>query len=477
MKKRIAAVLLVFTLLGGMLPAVAWGEYSPHEGSPGYYLHDGTSPDEAYFAEPPQQVMEFVFAYLQANHASVAGGAVGRGLGQVVDETVSHPLGDFTVMHFVIENSVLHMDILVQLDFVPYSTDYVMDMPFLHFHVRNPHAVLYYAALCEYGYEMQAAPPVSVNFTGRGDGEFMLSVEQVLWSGEDALAELEVYFEAFSITRHCRTCFLSQEILREDLGFNFTFHMLKITGGNAKGVYDCFKDMNPKLTMPKAAAALALCVRTIYAMDGVERYIRENIGFELEDGALEAIEKEFLKEIEKADSVLQIGGIYKRTMKKLEAVPINKPADAIKIGVVGELYVLMEPFSNYFIEKELAKFGVQVTRFITASYLIFSPQHNVKKILSQAEGYCEYEIGADGTDSVGKSVVFAKEGYDGILHLKPFGCTPEINSIPIVQRVSEDYEIPVLYFSFDSQTSETGVKTRLEAFYDMIQMKKGGKLV
>ncbi|MCL2575608.1 MAG: hypothetical protein FWE33_04160 [Defluviitaleaceae bacterium] len=284
----------------------------------------------------------------------------------------------------------------------------------------------------------------------------------------------------FQIGGDCRLGFYSEvqeEILREDLGFNFTFHMLKITGGNAKGVYDCFKDMNPKLTMPKAAAALALCVRTIYAMDGVERYIRENIGFELEDGALEAIEKEFLKEIEKADSVLQIGGIYKRTMKKLEAVPINKPADAIKIGVVGELYVLMEPFSNYFIEKELAKFGVQVTRFITASYLIFSPQHNVKKILSQAEGYCEYEIGADGTDSVGKSVVFAKEGYDGILHLKPFGCTPEINSIPIVQRVSEDYEIPVLYFSFDSQTSETGVKTRLEAFYDMIQMKKGGKLV
>jgi benzoyl-CoA reductase/2-hydroxyglutaryl-CoA dehydratase subunit BcrC/BadD/HgdB len=66
----------------------------------------------------------------------------------------------------------------------------------------------------------------------------------------------------------------------------------------------------------------------------------------------------------------------------------------------------------------------------------------------------------------------AKQGYDGIVHLKPFGCIPEVNSIPILQQVSEDFSIPVLYFSFDSQTSETGVKTRLEAFYDMIQMKK-----
>jgi len=32
--------------------------------------------------------------------------------------------------------------------------------------------------------------------------------------------------------------------------------------------------------------------------------------------------------------------------------------------------------------------------------------------------------------------------------------------------------MPILYFSFDSQTSETGVKTRLEAFNDMLVMKK-----
>ena len=32
--------------------------------------------------------------------------------------------------------------------------------------------------------------------------------------------------------------------------------------------------------------------------------------------------------------------------------------------------------------------------------------------------------------------------------------------------------MPILYFSFDSQTSETGIKTRLEAFIDMITMRK-----
>ena len=44
--------------------------------------------------------------------------------------------------------------------------------------------------------------------------------------------------------------------------------------------------------------------------------------------------------------------------------------------------------------------------------------------------------------------------------------------MPILQNISNDYRIPILNFSFDSQTSETGIKTRLEAFYDMVIARK-----
>ena len=42
----------------------------------------------------------------------------------------------------------------------------------------------------------------------------------------------------------------------------------------------------------------------------------------------------------------------------------------------------------------------------------------------------------------------------------------------MLQKVSEDYSVPVLYLTYDSQTSDTGLDTRLEAFYDMIAMRK-----
>ena len=56
--------------------------------------------------------------------------------------------------------------------------------------------------------------------------------------------------------------------------------------------------------------------------------------------------------------------------------------------------------------------------------------------------------------------------------MKSSGCTPEIDCMPALQRIGREYGIPMLYLSFDSQTSDTGLDTRLEAFYDMIAMRK-----
>lgn len=140
--------------------------------------------------------------------------------------------------------------------------------------------------------------------------------------------------------------------------------------------------------------------------------------------------------------------------------------------MVGELYTLMEPNSNYFMEKELAKKNIVVTRFITVTYLLFQKPKLTKNLLNEAGKYLKYDIGADGTDSVAKTKTLAEEGYDGIIHVKPFGCTPEVNAMPMLQNIGREYKIPILYFSFDSQSSETGIKTRLEAFNDMIVMRK-----
>ena len=81
-------------------------------------------------------------------------------------------------------------------------------------------------------------------------------------------------------------------------------------------------------------------------------------------------------------------------------------------------------------------------------------------------------MGADAADNIARAKYLCQNNYDGIIHIKSSFCTPEIGAMPIINKVCHDYNVPVIFFSFDANTSETGIKTRLEAFYDMIEMRK-----
>ena len=266
---------------------------------------------------------------------------------------------------------------------------------------------------------------------------------------------------------------LHEQILR-DLGYEFTF----INFGDSEitkptSIYEKMKKYNPKLTVKRLAKALMIGVRMIDIMDKVEDYIRENVGFEEEEGTLENLYDAMLKELRTVRSYKSLKKINKRYKKMMKKVKINKPKNPIKVGFVGEYYTTLEPFSNHFIEKWLAKHEIVVTRKLNISNTIFF--RNPKNIVKKVKKYMKYDIGATGMDTIKEAEWLAKHGYDGIIHVKSFGCTPEMDAMPILENISQDYHIPILYFSFDSQTSEIGIETRLEAFYDMIEMRKEKK--
>lgn len=263
-----------------------------------------------------------------------------------------------------------------------------------------------------------------------------------------------------------------QEQILKDLGYEFKLVKLLTDNVNLFSLYKISKKIGTPLPLWQFSYYLLLTIKMIKIIDTVETYIRENIGFETTENSFENLQKEFLKELKTVDNFKMLNNIYNKYDMQFKKLEINKPDDCLKVGIVGELYTLMEPFSNYFIEKELAKNKIQVSRYINVTFLLFEKSKLKKKILKETGEYLKYEIGADGTNSVEKSKVLAEKGYDGIIHLKPFGCTPEVNAMPMLQNIGKDYKIPILYFSFDSQTSETGVKTRLEAFHDMILMRK-----
>ena len=130
----------------------------------------------------------------------------------------------------------------------------------------------------------------------------------------------------------------------------------------------------------------------------------------------------------------------------------------------------MDPFSNLNVEQKLADMGVEIHRFMNITNR--NLRYKAKNLAVETADYCKYEMGPTSTANIWSAKNYASKGFDGLIHIKSAGCTPEIDIMPVLQNISTDYKIPVLYLTYDSQTSDTGLDTRLEAFYDMISMRK-----
>jgi predicted nucleotide-binding protein (sugar kinase/HSP70/actin superfamily) len=263
---------------------------------------------------------------------------------------------------------------------------------------------------------------------------------------------------------------VQHKILR-DAGYEFEF--VKLNNDNyTLGVISDIKRVRPELSYWEIWKCFRTAMAQLHAIDEVERVIRKNAGFECFPGMLEQLHKAFLLGLKDAHTPKEAHNVKTSYLKLIEKTPVNRPDRPLRVGVLGELYVVMEPYSNFFIEKELGSRGVEVTRFVTASCIVDETKADIRRLVKISNPYLKYDLGAHGTESVAMTLQLARRGYDGIIHVKPFGCMPEINAMPAMHHISRDTGIPVMYMSFDAQTSETGVKTRIEAFCDMISMRR-----
>lgn len=165
-------------------------------------------------------------------------------------------------------------------------------------------------------------------------------------------------------------------------------------------------------------------------------------------------------------------------LQELHKVPLDGEADPLKVGIVGEIYVQLEPFANLYVEETLGEMGARVRRSI---YLTNYTKHDVlstrgdlrsKKL---AQPYLSQLVGGHGQNSVGDVIRYARMGYDGVVQLAPFTCIPEIVAKSLVPYLSRKYDIPVLTLFIDEQTGRAGAETRLEAFVDLMLQRREKK--
>ena len=264
---------------------------------------------------------------------------------------------------------------------------------------------------------------------------------------------------------------LQEQILR-DLGYEFDFvNLSSYNTGKKKDWLRMLRYLDPKVNTVKLAAALVEAVRMAEFVDRATAECYQNCGFELTRGSYQRAYRKFLSAMYTANTRRDIDSAYRQVRQEFQEIPLDKPAHPLRIGIVGEFYTAMDAFSNLEVERKLADMGVELYRWMTVThqFLHYSSQKNMGV---KIRDLCTYEMGPTATANIWYARECAERGFDGLVHVKSAGCTPEIDVMPVLQTISGDYKIPVLYLTYDSQTSDVGLMTRLEAFYDMIEMRK-----
>lgn len=264
---------------------------------------------------------------------------------------------------------------------------------------------------------------------------------------------------------------LLEQILR-DLGYQFDFVNLSAYDmSRKKDLIQVVRRFNPKVNPARFLAQFMEGVRMVEYLDEITAEYYRNCGFDRADGAYKRAYQDFLSAMYTARNRGDVETGYRAAKRALRSLPLDKPRHPLRVGVVGEFYTAMDAFSNLELEEKLADMRVEVHRWmnVTNQFLRYNGQKNMHV---KIRDLCQYEMGPTATANIWWARECAERGFDGIIHIKSASCTPEIDVMPVLQNISADYKIPVLYLTYDAQTSDVGLMTRLEAFYDMIAMRK-----
>jgi predicted nucleotide-binding protein (sugar kinase/HSP70/actin superfamily) len=227
--------------------------------------------------------------------------------------------------------------------------------------------------------------------------------------------------------------------------------------------------------------AFSLGFTKFFAIDCAERMLLYYRPREINKGDAEKCYEKWLKIIDDCNSVILSKFLCYRIKKDFKKIKIDSKKQVPLVYLLGEFFVLLDPYTNQHIEKVLGDMGVEVRRQIMFSgwlehvlkpSLFYKKESHRERAVKNASRYMKRAIGGECIETIGDTVYAAKNGVDGVIHLMPFSCMPEIVSQNILSKVSREENIPVLSLVLDEQTGRAGYITRIEAFIDLVKRKK-----
>ncbi len=265
-----------------------------------------------------------------------------------------------------------------------------------------------------------------------------------------------------------------------DMGYKANYIELTLYDG-IKGMYNFLKEISGKNDPVLFLRAIILAMRKVFILDDLETKLSFYRAREITYGEAEKHFIKALKIVDEAMNTRQLNKAKKLAFAEMDKTKFDPNREVLNVDITGEIYLVCDKFSNQDIVKELGKMGVQTRKSLTVSSFLKDAiipkafrkgETHLQRANRLAKPYLMRDIGGDALECV-SDVAYANErGIDGIIHISPFTCMPEIMSQNIFPAMRENCDIPILPLIMDEQTGKAGYLTRLEAFVDLMRRRK-----
>jgi len=258
-----------------------------------------------------------------------------------------------------------------------------------------------------------------------------------------------------------------QEKVLKEAGHNINFLDFRAT---PKDIYKKIKEVTGA-SFWQILRAFRFSIKKLRLIENIEKKAQFYRPREITKGATDKILQESFLKIEELKEERKFPKLKKEILKSFSEIKIEKDKKLPRVALVGEIYTVCDPTINFDLESKLGKEGIEVYREMDLTY-------HIKKLLfpwkdwviqRKINPYLQSTVGGHGRDAIYEMLHYVKEDFDGIIHLLPFGCMPEVTIRPILEKIHLESGIPFLSLSLDEQVAEAGINTRLEAFMDVVR--------
>ncbi len=275
---------------------------------------------------------------------------------------------------------------------------------------------------------------------------------------------------------------LHRAVLRR-LGFDWQWFIARPPRGHMAEVLGELSRLRSDAPLVEVLALLRLGWHKMKAVEAIDALSRKVYPGQRISGGISSARRAAVREVADAEDLAALRETRFESLRWVRQAGGGAPScNVVRVGMVGEIFTVMEPGANMQVQKRLGEMGARVYRqlrltdWIKENIILDTLRLPGKtgELRRAAAPYLRHFVGGEGRTTVGRVVQMA-EHVDGIVHVMPFTCAPEIIARAALRAVQRDHDIPILTLVFDEHCSPTGVQTRLEAFVDMLRKKKEQK--